>query len=80
MSRLLPDWDGAGVGRLLPEWAHELSRTCRTHTFTTMQVYDGRAVVAVQAVDGSGPLLVVTRHEDEMRAALGLKPRELHPS
>jgi hypothetical protein len=77
---MLPDWEGAGMGRLLPAWAEELSRTCRTHTFSTMQVSDGRAVVAVQAGDGSGPLLVVTRHEDEMRAALGLKAREPHPS
>ena len=74
---MLPDGDGAGTGRLLPLWAENLTRTCGDrYTFSTMQVYDGRTVVAVKTGEGSGPLLVVTRSEDEMRMALGLKPRQ----
>jgi hypothetical protein len=67
----LPDWDRAGtLNRLLPDWALELSRTCPRYTFATMQVHEGRAVVAT-LVDGTGPMLVVTRNEDEMRRAIG---------
>jgi hypothetical protein len=73
---MLPDWDGAGApnGRL-PEWAEELSRACPRYVFSSTTVWNGRAVVAVLTGAGSGPLLVITRDEDEMRAALGLKPR-----
>ena len=74
----LPDWDMTDVqrGSMLPFWAHELSRDLEgRYRLTTMQVYDGRAVVAVR-VDGAGPLLVVTGDEGEMRQALGLKPLE----
>jgi hypothetical protein len=71
---MLPPWDGAGtVNRLLPEWALALARSCGDrYAFSTMQVWEGRAVVAVKTGDGTGPLLVVT-DEDEMRQALGLK-------
>jgi hypothetical protein len=61
----------------LPAWAEELAGSCLQYTFTTMRIHDGRrAVVAAKSGDGSGPLLVVTTDEGEMRAALGLKPRE----
>jgi hypothetical protein len=75
VSWLLPDWDGSGANRVLPRWAAELAGTCEAYAFTTMQVHEGRAVVAVKTGDGSGPLLVITRDEDEMLTALGLKPR-----
>jgi hypothetical protein len=72
---LLP-WDGAGApGTLLPEWAYQLSRRCTRYNFSTQWVHAGRSVVAVR-VSCTGPALVITRDEDEMRAAIGLRPRE----
>jgi hypothetical protein len=75
VTGMLPSWDGAGtVNRLLPEWALALTRSCGDrYAFSTMQVWEGRAVVAVKTGDGAGPLLIITRNEDEMRQALGLK-------
>jgi hypothetical protein len=73
---LLPAWEGADPAvRALPEWAADLSRTCTGYVFTTQLVSEGRSVMA-RRVSGTGPLLVMTRSEDEMRAALGLKPRK----
>jgi hypothetical protein len=73
---MLPDWDGVTArDGLLPPWAQELARSCDRYTFTTTQVHAGRAVVAVKSDAGTGPVLVITRSEDEMRGALGLKPR-----
>lgn len=72
MSWLLPDWDGSGANRVLPGWAAELAGSCETYAFTTMQVHEGRAVVAVKTGDGSGPLLVITRDKEEMLTALGI--------
>jgi hypothetical protein len=76
VSWMLPDWDGIGAqGSQLPPWATELARTLQGHyTLTRMQVWDGVSVAAVKSGDGRGPWLVVTDDEDEMRAALGLKP------
>ena len=75
VTGMLPSWDQAGmVNRLLPEWALVLKRLCGDrYAFSTMQVWEGRAVVAVKTGGGTGPLLVVTSIEDEMRQALGLK-------
>jgi hypothetical protein len=73
---MLPDRDGAAAKRVLPEWAEELTRSCDRYTFTTMQVHTGRAVVATKSGDGTGPLLVITSNEAEMRKALGLKLRK----
>jgi hypothetical protein len=74
---MLPDWEGAGgTGGLLPLWAQELTRSCDRYTFTSTQVHGGRAVVATRSGDVTGPLLVITSNEQEMREALGLKPRE----
>jgi hypothetical protein len=39
-----------------------------------MQVRAGRAVVAVKSGEATGPLLVITASELEMREALGLTP------
>jgi hypothetical protein len=76
---ILPDWDGAGAKTgLLPPWAQELTRSCDPYTFTTTQVREGRSVVA-RRISGTGPDVVITRSEDEMRAALGLTPRETSP-
>jgi hypothetical protein len=73
---MLPDWGGAATTNgVLPPWAQELTRACDWYTFTTMQVHEGRAVVAIKSGDHSGPLLVITSNEEEMRDALGLKPR-----
>jgi hypothetical protein len=73
---MLPAWEGADPwGRVLPEWAEDLSRTCTGYVFTTQLVSEGRSVMA-RRVSGTGPLLVMTRSEDEMRAALGLEPRK----
>jgi hypothetical protein len=73
---LLPAWDGPDpAGRVLPEWAQDLSRTCTQYNFTTQLVSEGRSVMA-RRISGTGPLLVMTRSEDEMRAALGLQPRK----
>jgi hypothetical protein len=72
---MLPDWDGPAAKRgLLPPWAQELIRTCDRYTFTTTQVYQGRSVLA-RRISGTGPDVVITRSEDEMRDALGLKRR-----
>ena len=77
MTGILLSWDAMPTaGRLLPAWAEQLSRSCDRYTFSTMQVYEGRAVVAVRTGAGTGPLLVVTSDEDEMLIALGLKPRK----
>jgi hypothetical protein len=76
---LLPTWDGADpAGPVLPEWAEHLSRTCTGYVFTTQLVSEGRSVMA-RRTSGTGPLLVMTRSEDEMRAALGLQPRKAPP-
>jgi hypothetical protein len=58
------------VSAALPEWARELSESCSLYAFTTMRVHEGRAVVATRTRDGTGPLLVITADETEMRAAL----------
>jgi hypothetical protein len=72
---MLPDWEGAGAkAGLLPPWAQELTRSCDRYTFTTTQVHGGRAVVAIKSGEITGPLLVITSNEQEMREALGLKP------
>jgi hypothetical protein len=76
VSWMLPPWESADpAGRVLPEWAADLSRACTGYVFTTQLVSEGRSVMA-RRVSGTGPLLVMTRSEDEMRAALGLKPRK----
>jgi hypothetical protein len=73
---MLPNWDGTGTtGSPLPPWAQELIRSCDRYTFTTTQVREGRSVEA-RRISGTGPMLVITHSEDEMRAALGLKPRK----
>jgi hypothetical protein len=73
--------DGAGAqGSLLPGWAQVLRRDLeQRYTLTTMLVHDGRAVVAIKSGSGPGPLLVITRDEDEMLTALGMKPPEPSP-
>jgi hypothetical protein len=70
---------GGSSPSALPEWAESLGRSCGRYKFTTQQVYDGRSVVATKTGDGPGPLLVITRIEEEMRAALGLRSREPRP-
>jgi hypothetical protein len=76
VSWMLPDWDGAAAkAGLLPPWAQELTRSCDRYTFTTTEVHEGRSVVA-RRISGTGPDVVITRNEQEMREALGLKPRE----
>lgn len=77
MTGVPPPWDTAGTPTLLPQWAEDLSRTCQRYIFSTQLVYCGRSVVA-RRISGTGPELVITRSEDEMRTAIGLKhaPRE----
>lgn len=65
---------------VLPEWAEQLAQSCSQYRFSSQQVHEGRSVVATRAADGPGPLLVITRSEEEMRAALGLRPRPARKS
>ena len=66
-------WPGP-MNAALPEWAQALSESCSLYAFTTMRVHEGRAVVATRTGNGTGPLLVITADEAEMRAALSLQP------
>src|SRR5919204_2143841 len=68
-----------GPGGALPGWAAELAEACGGYTFMTARVHDGDAVEARRAGDGTGPLVVITGSEEEMRAALGLTPRKPPP-
>lgn len=54
----------------LPEWATELADACTGYQFATYLTFHGRAVVAERVAAGSGPLVVITSEEREMRAAL----------
>jgi hypothetical protein len=72
----LPEWDGGGTRGLLPDWALKLSQRCTRYTFTTTCTHGGRFAVVAERVTGTGPSVVITSSEDEMRAALGLKPRK----
>lgn len=64
------------MSSMLPEWAQSLSRTCDGYTFATIRVYNGRSVVATRVSGTNGPAVVITHDEEEMRVALGLKPRK----
>jgi hypothetical protein len=59
------------IGRTLPGWAQVMAGQFPAYTFATCDVFRGRAVAAVRMRPGSGPHVVITSRETEMRAALG---------
>jgi hypothetical protein len=56
----------------LPDWAKALSDVYRRYTFARCDVFRGTAVAAVRSAPGTGPMVVITDSETEMRTALGL--------
>jgi hypothetical protein len=62
--------DRPPIGKTLPGWVSELARDCPGYKFRTQLTYHGRSIVAEQVHDGTGPVVVVTPYEQEMRAAL----------
>jgi hypothetical protein len=63
-------------GITLPEWAERLADECPGYRFSRQRTWGGLSVVAERNA-GTGPILVITADEDEMRSALGLRAR--HP-
>jgi hypothetical protein len=59
------------IGRKLPGWARDMAGQYPAYRFATCDVFRGRAVAAVRMQPGTGPHVVITSHESEMRAALG---------
>jgi hypothetical protein len=55
----------------LPSWAEKLADEYPRYSFARCDVFHGTAVAAVRAEPGSGPHVVITSDEAEMRAALG---------
>ena len=56
----------------LPEWARALAAQCPEYTFSRCELFRRNSVAAVRAAPGTGPDVVITSDEAEMRAALGL--------
>jgi hypothetical protein len=56
----------------LPEWARALAAQCPGYTFSRCELFRRNSVAAVRAAPGTGPDVVITSDEAEMRAALGL--------
>jgi len=54
---------------VLPEWAMRLADECPNYQFGRQRTANGSSVVA-ERIGGTGPLVVITAHEDEMRQAL----------
>lgn len=57
---------------VLPEWARELAAQCPDYTFSQCELFLRKSVAAVRAAPGTGPDVVITSDEAEMRAALSL--------
>ena len=55
----------------LPAWARAMARQYPAYAFARCDVFRGRAVAAVRMQPGTGPRVVITSREKEMRAALG---------
>lgn len=56
----------------LPDWARELAGECPVYAFAPCDVFRCRAVAAVRMSPGTGPYVVISSDEREMRTALGL--------
>jgi len=56
----------------LPEWVRALAAQCPEYTFSRCELFRRNSVAAVRAARGTGPDVVITSDEAEMRAALGL--------
>jgi hypothetical protein len=55
----------------LPKWAQRLVGEYPRYSFSPCDVFRGKAVAAVRSAPGSGPYVVITDDESDMRAALG---------
>ncbi len=55
----------------LPAWAQAMAHQYPAYAFARCDVYRGQAVAAVRMQPGTGPRVVITSREKEMRAALG---------
>jgi hypothetical protein len=65
------------ISRRLPGWARDMAGQYPAYEFAPCVVSRGRSVAAVRMRPGDGPRVVITSSsEDEMREALGLKPRK----
>jgi hypothetical protein len=53
-------------------WVGQLARDCTGYEFSIYRTFRGRAVIARQVKDGTGPVVVITPDEPEMRRALGV--------
>jgi hypothetical protein len=61
------------TGYGMPGWARRLASAVPGYTFTSCLVSGGRHAVAAERTGGTtGPVIVITDDEDEMRAALGV--------
>jgi len=55
----------------LPAWARAMARQYPAYAFARCDVFRGQAAAAVRMQPGTGPRVVITSREKEMRAALG---------
>lgn len=60
----------------LPDWVKPLAKLRPSYAFASCDVFRGRAVAAVRMAPGTGPHVVITGNECEMRAALGVPPSD----
>jgi hypothetical protein len=65
----------------MPRWATRLASVVPGYRFSTVRVWDRRPVAAERVSGTTGPIIVITSDENEMRAALGMtsQPAEDSP-
>jgi hypothetical protein len=56
----------------MPGWATRLASVVPGYRFSTVRLWDRHPVVAERVSGTTGPVIVITSDENEMRAALGV--------
>jgi len=56
----------------MPGWATRLASVVPGYRFSTVRLWDRRPVAAERVSGTTGPVIVITSDENEMRAALGV--------
>lgn len=56
----------------MPGWATRLASAVPGYRFSTVRLWDKQSVAAERVSGTTGPVIVITSDENEMRAALGV--------
>jgi hypothetical protein len=56
----------------MPGWAKRLASVVPGYRFSTVRLWDRHSVAAERVSGTTGPVIVITSDENEMRAALGV--------